>query len=81
MTPDLSLVRLALDAADNLEAHHQLAGYAGLLRRLARAIIEPSQAGDRCGWCGVALSGRQSRWCSDAHRKSALRARSASSTP
>jgi hypothetical protein len=81
MTPDLSLVRLALDTADDAEARQQ-PHLAGLLRRLARATLEPPRPGeDRCGWCGVALTGRQRQWCSDAHRKSALRARSASSTP
>jgi hypothetical protein len=81
MTPDLSsLIRLALGVADDLEERQQPA-LAGLLRRLARATLETPQPADaRCGWCGMALSGRQRRWCSDAHRKSALRARSTSST-
>jgi hypothetical protein len=76
--PDLSLVRLALDVANDLDDRQQPA-LAGLLRRLARAVIEPPAPVDRCGWCGIPLSGRQTRWCSDPHRKAALRARSSQS--
>jgi hypothetical protein len=30
---------------------------------------------DRCGWCHTPLTGRQTRWCSNGHRKAAMRAR------
>jgi hypothetical protein len=80
VTPDLSLVRLALDAADDAEARQQ-PHLAGLLRRLARATLEPRNHDDevRCGRCGVPLTGRQQQWCSNACRKAALRARSTQS--
>jgi hypothetical protein len=80
VTTDLSLLRLALDVADDHDDRQQPA-LAGLLRRLARATLEPPQPEDRCGWCDTPLTGRQRQWCSDAHRKSALRARSAQSAP
>jgi hypothetical protein len=80
VTPDLSLVRLALDAADDADARLQ-PHLAGLLRKLARAIIEPPRPVARCGHCGVPLTGRQQQWCSNACRKAALRARSAQSAP
>jgi hypothetical protein len=80
MPPDMSLVRLAMDAANDC-VDHQLPHLAGLLRRLARAILEPPQpSDDRCGWCGTALTGRQRQWCSNAHRKAALRARTLKSS-
>jgi hypothetical protein len=75
VTPDLSLVRLALDVANDLDDRQQPA-LAGLLRRLARAVIEPARPVARCGWCHTPLTGRQTVWCQDRCRKAALRARS-----
>jgi hypothetical protein len=81
VTPDLSLVRLALDAADDAEARQQ-PHLAGLLRRLARATLEgPRSDEDHCGGCGGPLVGRQRQWCSDRCRMFASRSGSASSTP
>jgi hypothetical protein len=77
--PDLSLVRLALDVANDLDDRQQPT-LAGLLRRLARAVIELPAPVDRCGWCHTPLTGRQTRWCSNSHRKAAMRARSLKST-
>jgi hypothetical protein len=82
VTPDrVSLARLATTVADQAAARHQWA-LAGLLRQCAHAILEGTPpAEDGCGWCGGPLTGRQALWCCDAHRKSALRARSATSPP
>jgi hypothetical protein len=73
VTPDLSLVRLALDVANDLDDRQQPA-LASLLRRLARATLEPPRPVARCQGCGIPLTGRQRLWCSNACRTRAGRA-------
>jgi hypothetical protein len=78
MTPDrVTLARLATTVADEAAACQQWA-LAGLLRQLARAVVEPARVEDRtypvrCGWCNQPLTGRQRAWCSDACRTRAAR--------
>jgi hypothetical protein len=64
MTDRQRLVRLARDVADDLDDRGR-PGHAGLLRQLARAVLEPGGP-DRCQ-CGRPIAqpatGRHRRWC------------------
>lgn len=40
----------------------------GDLRGLGTCPLAVGDNPGHCGWCGVPLTGRRTRWCSDAHR-------------